>query len=138
VQDSWRALTQQPAAGSVDAEAWRRLKRADDRRVAVEAADALGGSPVMTAVAAAAAATTTAGGPQLLATLHHQRAALMQRETLLQVCVCVWMCVCVCVCVPPLSLTHSSSSIHSLTHSASDRLERRGWKKQKQKDLRAR
>ena len=113
MQDSWRALTQQPAAGSVDADAWRRLQRADDRRVAVEAADALGGSPVMTAVAAAAAATTTAGGPQLLATLHHQRAALMQRETLLQVCGC---CVCVCVCVSPLSLTHSSSSIHSLTH----------------------
>ena len=112
MQDSWRALTQQPAAGSVDAEAWRRLQRADDRRVAVETADALGGSPVMTAVAAAAAATTTAGGPQLLATLHHQRAALMQRETLLQVCVCVDV---VWVCRPSLSHTAAHPSTHSLT-----------------------
>lgn len=81
VQESWLALTQQPAADSVDAEAWRRLQRADERRVAGEAAEALGGTPVMTAVAAA----TTAGAPQLLATLHHQRAALIQRETQLQV-----------------------------------------------------
>jgi hypothetical protein len=96
VQESWRALTQQPAAGSVDAEAWRRLQRAEERRLAGEAAEALAGTPVMTAVAAA----TTAGAPQLVAALHHQRAALIQRETQLQVCGCV--CVCAVLC-PHLS-----------------------------------
>lgn len=79
VQHSWRMVMEQPPAG-VKPDAVAAGWGIEERRAAEDAAEAVTGAPVMTAVAAAAAGE----GAQLLHTLQSQRAALMQRETKLQ------------------------------------------------------